>query len=66
MRTLITRLERLEATSTPPGRVVPIWAYGRDRDDIAAEVEALKRAGGMTDHDHLYLITWMDSVESAA
>ena len=42
----------------PEGRVVNIWAGGRDPVDVEAEIAKLKSDGRLGENDQLYLYYW--------
>ena len=55
-RDLLRRIQRLEATRAPQGRYIAISVSGDDREEMDAEVEAQKRAKGVTENDFLVVI----------
>ena len=63
-RAVQARLLRLEAAALPPGRVVPMFAWGKSDAEIEAEQAEMVRCGLASPSDEFQVFTWMDPLDA--
>jgi hypothetical protein len=62
-RSVQARLSRLEAATPSPGRIVPMFVWGKSDAEVAAEQADLVRRGVASPRDKFQVFTWMEEAE---
>lgn len=62
-RTVQARLSKLEAAAPPPGRVVPMFVWGKTEAEIAVEQADMIRRGLASPRDRFQVFTWLEPTD---